>query len=56
MDLKSKFIGEQEILKEFPEATIFRIAPFISNLDNLTSNFTRETEFWFNLLPTYSDL
>ena len=44
------------MLNEFPDATIFRIAPFVSNGDNLTENFVRETEFWFNLLPTYSDL
>ena len=56
MDLKSKFYGEQALLDEFPDATIFRIAPFVSNLDNLTSNFTRETDFLFNLIPTYSDL
>lgn len=56
MDLKSKFIGEQEILNQFPDATVLRIAPFVSIMDNLTTNFTRETEFWSNLIPAYSDL
>lgn len=56
MDLKSKFIGEQEILNQFPDATILRIAPFVSIMDNLTTNFTRETEFWSSLIPVYSDL
>ncbi len=43
-------------MNEFPDATIFRIAPFVSYADNLTENFNRETSFWYNLLPVYSDL
>ena len=56
MDLKTKFLGEQEVLKEFPDATILRIAPYVSYLDDLTNVFKREFDTYYDFIPIFSDL
>lgn len=44
------------MLREFPDATIFRIAPFVSFSDDITDVFGRIFDALYNFIPIYSDL
>ena len=55
-DLKTKYEGEQAVLNEFPNATIFRIAPFVSFNDDIAEVFGREFDTYFNFIPIFSNL
>ena len=39
LDLRTKFVGEQEVLKEFPDAVILRLAPVVGFNDYLLRIF-----------------
>ena len=55
-DLKSKYIGEKEVLDEFPDATILRLGTVIGENDYFQKIFRRQSRLFINFIPVYSDL
>ena len=55
-ELRTKYYGEQAVRDEFPEAIILRCGSIIGNMDNYTHLYVLQKEYFFNMIPIYSNL
>ena len=55
LDLKTKYYGEQEVLREFPNATIFRPTQMFGMNDYLLDRFKRTVDVWHDFYPVFND-
>lgn len=55
LDLQTKYYGEQAVLEEFPNATIFRPTQMFGQNDYLINRFWRTTEFWWDVIPVFNN-
>lgn len=55
LDFSTKWRGEQAVLNEFPEATIFRPTTVYGRLDNFVNNFRRKVLFIGNGIIVFDD-
>ena len=56
LDLQTKFYGEKEVLDEFPEATIVRLAPVIGEDDYFLDKIFRTIKHFGTFIPVYDNL
>ena len=56
LDLQTKFYGEQAVLDEFPDATIFRLCTVVGMNDYFQKIFRKQASFFMHFVPVYTDL
>ena len=54
-DLRTKYYGEQAVLEEFPNATIFRPTQMFGYNDYIIDRFRRTVDFWYNFYPVFNN-
>lgn len=56
LDLQTKFYGEKEVLDEFPDATIVRMAPVVGEDDYFLETMFRTIKHFSTFIPVYDNL
>ena len=55
MDLRTKYVGEQVVRDEFPDAIIIRPTNVLSKNDNYLQYFVHLMDHWTSFIPVYDD-
>ena len=55
LDLQTKYYGEQAVLEEFPNATIFRPCTMFGFNDYLIDRFRRTVQVWWDVYPVFNN-
>ncbi len=55
-DLYYKWLGEEMIKEQFPDATILRLCPVVGDNDFVHSTFASQVSYFNNLYFVYNDL